>query len=201
VVLAGVWVAGGVVTEDPTVAKVLTGAWFVATGAVAALLARSRRAPAVAVVAAWFVTASLAGGYLLVTSSVDRVVHERVVVADVEPDPTAAPRTAPVATLEATGRFRSGAHETHGRASLVRTADGSRLLTLTGFSTAPGPDLRVYAVPGRTGVDDAVDIGRLKGNKGDQQYVVPRRIHIRSVVVWCRAFSVEFGSAVLHSPA
>jgi hypothetical protein len=74
-------------------------------------------------------------------------------------------------------------------------------VTLTGFETSPGPDLRVYAVPGRTGVHSAVDLGRLKGNKGNQQYVVPRGSRVGSVVVWCRAFSVEFGSAVLRSPA
>lgn len=198
VVLVGVWVAGGLVTDDATTAKLLTSGWFAATGAVALLLARSGRVPAVAVLAGWFLTATLTGGYLVVTSTVDRVVDEEVVVAEAAAGPTGAARSAaPTAVLEATGELRSAAHETEGTASLVRTAGGRRLLTLTGFSTAPGPDLRVYAVPRRSGIDGAVDLGRLKGNKGDQQYVVPRTTRVRSVVIWCRAFSVRFGSAVL----
>jgi hypothetical protein len=153
---------------------------------------------------AWLVTSAVTGGFLLVTSKVDRVVDEDVVAvptasAEAAPGATAAPE-APVdqPVLEALGRFRSGAHETSGRATLLRTEDGRRVLTLTGFATAPGPDLRVYAVPGRSGVRDAVDLGRLKGNKGDKQYVVPRSARLGSVVIWCRAFSVEFGTAVLR---
>jgi hypothetical protein len=202
VVLVGVWVAGGVVTDDATAAKALTGGWFTLTGAAALLLSRSRRVPTVAVLAGWFVTATLTGGFLLLTSTLDTVVHEQVVMAGTDPRPAAGPSTAPAAAaLEAVGRFRSGAHETRGTASLIRTPDGRRVVTLTGFETAPGPGLRVFVVPGRTGVDRAVDLGRLKGNKGDQQYVVPRVARVGSVVVWCRAFSVEFGSAVLRSPA
>ena len=200
VVLVGVWVAGGLVTDDATAARLLTGAWFAVTGGAALALARTRAVPTVAVLAGWFITASLAGGFLLFTSTVDRVVHEEVVAAGPGPDPTATRGTFPAATLESSGQFRSGAHETRGTASLVRAPDGRRLLTLTGFSTAPGPDLRVYLVPARTGVDHAVDLGRLKGNKGDQQYVVPRTARVGSVVVWCRAFSVRFGSAVLSRP-
>ena len=201
VVVVGVWVTGGVVTDDATTAKILTGAWLGVSGALAVLVARSRRVPAFAVLAGWFVTTSLTGGNLLLTSTVDRVVHERVVVAESVPDPAAAPRTRSTAVRVASGRFRSGAHETRGLASLVRTADGRRVLTLTGFSTAPGPDLRVYVVPSRLGVDHAVDLGRLKGNKGDQQYVVPPGATAGSVVIWCRAFSVRFGSAVLRAPS
>ena len=200
-VVAGAWAAGGVLTDDALTAKALTGGWFVVTGLVAAGLARSRRVPAVAVLTAWLVTTGVTGGFLLVTSTVDRVVHERVVTAPTGTDPTTVGRSAPVATLEASGRFRDGAHDTRGTASLVRTPDGRRVLTLPGFATAPGPDLRVYAVPGRAGVDGAVDLGRLKGNKGDQQYVVPRAVSVGSVVVWCRAFSVDFGTAVLRGPA
>ena len=198
VVLLGVWVAGGAVTDDATTAQILTGLWFAVTGGAALLLARSRQVPAVAVLAGWFVTASLSGGFLLLTSTVDRVVDEKVVVAESDPEASAARRVA-AAALESTGEFRSGAHETRGTASLVRAVDGRRLLTLTGFSTAPGPDLRVYLVPHRSGTDQAVDLGGLKGNKGNQQYVVPPTARGGSVVIWCRAFSVEFGAAPLQA--
>ena len=74
VMLVGLWAAGGVVTDDATTAKVLTGAWFAATGVVALLLARTRQVTAIAVLAGCFVPASLTGSFLLFTSTVDRVV-------------------------------------------------------------------------------------------------------------------------------
>lgn len=200
VVLLGVWVTGGVLTQDAMVARALTGAWFVVAGGLALAVAVRRRELAVAVVGSWLLTSALVGGFLLVTSKVDRVVHEDVVVA-ASPRATSpgAPFPAtPAAALLARGRFRSGAHETSGVASLVRTTSGDRVLTLTAFATSPGPDLRVYLVPHADGVSAAVDLGRLKGNKGNQQYDVPRGARAGRVVIWCRAFSVEFGSAALR---
>jgi hypothetical protein len=86
---------------------------------------------------------------------------------------------------------------------VIRDTDGRRYLTLTSFSTSPGPDLRVRLVPGDAsdgGADGAVDLGALKGNRGDQQYVIPRGVDVsgRTVVIWCRAFSAPFGSAKLR---
>jgi hypothetical protein len=52
------------------------------------------------------------------------------------------------------------------------------------------------------GAAGAVDLGALKGNRGDQQYRIPASVRIagRTVVVWCRAFSAPFGSARLAPP-
>ena len=64
----------------------------------------------------------------------------------------------------------------------------------------PGPDLRVYLAAGTSGVDGRVDLGGLKGNRGTQQYAIPGSVdtgRYRRVVIWCRAFSVNFGEAVL----
>jgi len=60
----------------------------------------------------------------------------------------------------------------------------------------------VYFVPPGTDVEAGEDLGALKGNKGDQQYEVPGSLSTGdlergSVVIWCRAFSVAFGSADL----
>jgi hypothetical protein len=99
------------------------------------------------------------------------------------------------------GRFRSGEHATVGAAAIVRLAD-RRFLTLAGFSTSPGPDLRIRLVPGDSedgGAEGAVDLGALKGNRGSQQYRIPAGVRVsgRSVVIWCRAFSAPFGVARL----
>ena len=202
VVLAGVWVAGGAVTDDARLAKTLTGAWFALAGMIAAAVALRWRPLAVPVLATWFTTAAAAGGFLLVTSSVDRVVDEHVVVATAAPPGTAgAAESTPAQgpALVASGRFRSRAHPTRGVASLVQRPGGGRVLTLTRFVTSPGPDLRLLLLPPGGGVGDAVDLGGLRGNKGDQQYAVPASVRAGAVVIWCRAFSVGFGSASLRA--
>ena len=46
----------------------------------------------------------------------------------------------------------------------------------------------------------AVDLGALKGNKGNQQYAIPTSTDLDQdwrVVVWCRAFTVSFTEAPL----
>jgi hypothetical protein len=115
---------------------------------------------------------------------------------------TTAGKSAPAAVEVARGRFRSHEHATTGDAADVRLADGRRFLTLTSFETSPGPDLRVRLVQDGSfdgGADGAVDLGALKGNRGDQQYAIPRGVDGagRTVVIWCRAFSAPFGSARL----
>jgi hypothetical protein len=48
--------------------------------------------------------------------------------------------------------------------------------------------------------DDFVDLGRLKGNIGDQNYEVPAGTDLekyRTAVIWCRRFTVAFAAAQL----
>jgi hypothetical protein len=45
-----------------------------------------------------------------------------------------------------------------------------------------------------------VELGRLKGNEGDQNYDVPENLDLsryRAVTIWCRRFSVNFATAPL----
>jgi hypothetical protein len=206
-VALGVWVTGGLVTDDEQLARLLTGAWFVLVGlATLAVVWRHRWLAAPMVTGYLLVTVGL-GGFLAYTSSVDQVVDETVVVAD-DPTPPADDPTAsekdgqPKNVLLARGSFEAQAHPTAGTASVIGTPDGS-VLTLTDFATDPGPDLRVYLVPaGESGVDGGTDLGAMKGNKGDQQYELPAAaangdLAGSRVVIWCRAFSVAFGSARL----
>ena len=104
----------------------------------------------------------------------------------------------------ASGRFSSIAHESTGKAAVVELPSGARKLTLSDFETDPGPDLRLYVSAGDPADGDLGrfrDLGALKGNVGDQQYGLSRRVRIArysTVVVWCRAFSVAFTSAPLE---
>jgi hypothetical protein len=209
-IAAGIWLTGAVLTEEANLAKILTGAFLGACALTALLVARRWRALAVPVLGTFLLVGGGLGGWLLLASSRDVVVREQVTVpvatdAQAPPAPSqprpAPPQAAPPQPVAVgSGEFVSGAHTTTGSATLIDRPDGSRVLTLTGLMTSPGPDLRVYLVPGNgRSVDGAVDLGALKGNRGDQEYAVPATASsVRgAVVIWCRAFTVNFGYASL----
>jgi hypothetical protein len=107
----------------------------------------------------------------------------------------------------AQGVFVTHEHPTTGTARIVRTPDGAARLELVGLATSDGPDLRVWLTdrPVDTGWDGFnkgryLELGRLKGNRGDQVYPIPAGTDVtvyRSVTIWCIRFSVSFGAAPL----
>jgi hypothetical protein len=113
-------------------------------------------------------------------------------------------------TVLATGRFHSVAHETSGVVTMHQLSDGRRLVRLTAFETSNGPDVRVYLVAAVNATDDEtvtragfVDLGAMKGNRGDQNYEVPTSIDLsqyHAVTIWCRRFGVNFATAPLTPP-
>lgn len=117
----------------------------------------------------------------------------------------AAPSAGTVTEL-ARGSFVSLDHGTTGTAVVVELGDGTRVLRIEGLDTSNGPDLFVYLSANRAdGPEGAFDdeylsLGRLKGNKGDQNYDVPAGTALdryASVVVWCDRFDSAFGAADL----
>ena len=80
VFVAGVWVSGGLLTNDFRSAMALTALWFAASGAAAVAIAVRRRPLRVPVIGAYLGSAAVVGGYLAWTTLRDKVVHERVVV-------------------------------------------------------------------------------------------------------------------------
>jgi len=110
-----------------------------------------------------------------------------------------------------TGNFKSLAHETKGSASIYQLADGQRTLRLTQFQTSNGPDVHVYLIAaeidkGSDAIKAAgfVDLGSMKGNKGDQNYEIPADTDLnkyKNVTIWCARFGVNFGLAALEAPA
>lgn len=208
IVLAGIWFTGGVITNDFELAMRLTVLWMVAAGLVAlaiGLLSRLFRWP---VIGAYVLTAVVIGGYLGRSVFMDKTVNEQVAVAapaPVTPSETAEPAE-PRNVLLGTGSFESVRHAASGKAMTIELADGGRVLTLTSFEVDNGPDLRVYLVAGSAAsegeVDDFVDLGGLKGNRGNQQYDIPADINLEryaTAVIWCRAFSVLFARAPLQA--
>jgi len=180
VVLLGTWVTGGLVTDDFELSVTLNTIFLLLAGSVALIVAVRRRDLLWPVLGTFVVAATLVGGYLAYGTFVDKTVDEAVA-------------RGPAA---AAGTFRSHAHETTGT---VRVVGGE--VQLIDLDTDAGPDLRVYLTRERyagSGVGEHLDLGPLKGNKGTQRYVLTGGIGTyASVVIWCRAFSVAFGSADL----
>jgi hypothetical protein len=92
-----------------------------------------------------------------------------------------------------------GFHNAEGVAKIIQLADGTDILRLENFKATNGPDLYVYLSTDKTNAD-IVNLGRLKGNIGNQNYLIPVGTDItkyNTALIWCRAFSVIFGSAQL----
>jgi len=93
-----------------------------------------------------------------------------------------------------------GIHNAEGQAKVIKLGDGSNFLRLEDFRSTNGPDLYVYLSTDK-GNSDFVNLGRLKGNVGDQNYKIPDGTDLSkydTALIWCQAFSVLFGSAELR---
>ena len=105
------------------------------------------------------------------------------------------------------GSFYDIAHIGEGQALIYQLTDGSRILRLQDFEVDNGPDLHVYLVPinpvpDSVGIEipGSVDLGKLKGNIGDQNYDIPADLDLsqfQSVIIWCQPFRVPFTAAAL----
>jgi hypothetical protein len=94
-----------------------------------------------------------------------------------------------------------GFHKAEGVAKVITPIDGKTFLRLENLKATNGPDLYVYLSTGKD-VSDIVNLGRLKGNIGNQNYEIPAGTDLAkydTVLIWCKAFSTLFGSAELSS--
>lgn len=128
-----------------------------------------------------------------------------------KPDATAASAAAAPKAVAAApaatrgGNFRSLNHKGSGRASLVKATAGY-VVRFEDLNVENGPDLYVYLSPAVStsqasafGVKPLI-LGKLKANKGNQNYAVPAGTDISkylSVAVWCKRFSSGFAVAPL----
>jgi hypothetical protein len=110
----------------------------------------------------------------------------------------------------ATGAFHGKVHKTSGRATVYQEGDGKLILRLTNFKTSNGPDVHVILVAAKDADDDAnflksntarVELGKLKGNEGDQNYDIPAGTDLakfQTVSIYCERFDANFGAAPLE---
>jgi hypothetical protein len=107
------------------------------------------------------------------------------------------------------GNFQDAdsAHKGEGSARIYQLTDNSHLLRFEDFEVTNGPDLRVLLVKhenpsSRSNLDEGyVELARLKGNVGDQNYEIPDNVDIseyHSVVIYCKPFHVLFSIASLN---
>lgn len=105
------------------------------------------------------------------------------------------------------GKFHGKVHKTEGRATVYQEADGKLVLRLTGFKTSNGPDVHVVLVAAYEDVNslksdmERVELGKMKGNEGDQNYEIPAGTDLtkfRTVSIYCERFNANFGAAPLE---
>jgi hypothetical protein len=93
-----------------------------------------------------------------------------------------------------------GIHNAEGTAKVIPLQDDSNILRLEDLRVTNGPDLYVYLATDKS-ASDFVNVGKLKANNGNQNYDIPTETDLTkydTVLIWCRPFSVLFGSAELQ---
>ncbi len=98
-------------------------------------------------------------------------------------------------------------HQGTGTATLFALPDGQHLLRFEDFEVQNGPDLFVYLSghpeprsSGELHEAGAFEVARLTGNIGNQNYALPADLDLsqyKSVVIYCKRFSVVFSTAEL----
>jgi hypothetical protein len=92
-----------------------------------------------------------------------------------------------------------GIHDAQGIAKVIPVESGGNVLRLEDLVVTNGPDLYVYLAADKS-ASDFVSLGKLKANNGNQNYEIPSETDLNkynNALIWCRPFSVLFGSAEL----
>lgn len=122
------------------------------------------------------------------------------------PGTSPSPSPSPQATLQT---LRQGSfndidfiHKGSGKALLLESG-AKKYIRFEDFKVTNGPDLYVYLTKTENPKDDIskeefLNLGRLKGTVGNQNYEVNQDITgYNTVVIWCRQFSALFSYAAL----
>jgi hypothetical protein len=94
-----------------------------------------------------------------------------------------------------------GFHNAEGLARVIQLGDKSKIPSLENFKSTNGPNVHLYLATDKT-ASNFKDLGRLKANNGNQNYNIPSGTDLTKynmVLIWCKDFSVLFGSAQLKA--
>ena len=137
------------------------------------------------------------------------MISSAIPTLEVEPQAGAGATQQSVAVALKTGNLMDADsfHKGSGAATIYRGPDGSYLLRLEDLAVTNGPDLHVILSPhaspksrNEVHAPGYIDWGKLKGNRGNQNYEIPDGVDItafQSVVIYCKPFSVVFSVAGL----
>ncbi len=102
-------------------------------------------------------------------------------------------------TKLAEAQFKTGAHTTSGISAVYQDAAGLRTLVFENFKTDAGPDLRIYLSTDLK-ASSVIEISN-KVENGNKMYAIPKDVDLKkqgNILIWCKSFSVLFGSATLQ---
>jgi len=108
-------------------------------------------------------------------------------------------------TVTRTGSFigaGDGFHNAEGLAKVILVDDsGHTIPRLENFKSTNGPNVHLYLATDKA-ASNFIDLGRLKANNGNQNYNIPVGTDLAKynlALIWCKDFSVLFGSAQLKT--
>lgn len=93
-----------------------------------------------------------------------------------------------------------GIHNAEGTSIVLPLEGGGQVLRLENFKSTNGPDLHVYLSVDKQ-ASNFINLGKLKANQGNQNYEIPVGTDLtkyNNVLIWCKPFSVLFGSSYLE---
>ena len=102
-------------------------------------------------------------------------------------------------TLLSEGTFVNGVHTTSGTVKVYEDKSKNRSLVFENFKTDAGPDLRIYIAEDKV-LTNFIQITDKVTTNGSYILPIPANVDLKkqtTVIVWCKAFSVLFGSASL----
>ncbi|MFL6316274.1 MAG: DM13 domain-containing protein [Nitrososphaeraceae archaeon] len=112
--------------------------------------------------------------------------------------------TTAASTIIRTGYFigaGDGFHNAEGLAKVIPLEGVRNILRLESFKSTNGPNVHLYLATDKA-ASSFIDLGRLKANNGNQNYNIPVGIDLTKyniALIWCKDFSVLFGSAQLKT--
>lgn len=118
------------------------------------------------------------------------------------------PEADPIKLLSGTFEGADSFHQGSGGVGAYVLDDGAQILRFDNLDVTNGPDLHVILTPMASAESRAdvmtsgyVDLGSLKGNRGNQNYDIPPDVDLSSgdwtVVIYCQPFHVIFATATL----
>jgi hypothetical protein len=133
----------------------------------------------------------------------NNTMNENVVISAGTIDKQQSNATSTSASKIMTGSFigaGDGFHNAEGLAKVIPLEDGHTIIRLENFKSTNGPNVHLYLATDKA-ASNFIDLGRLKANNGNQNYNIPNGTDLAKynmALIWCKDFSVLFGSAQLR---